>query len=108
MVRKSADVRRHLERHLGLWQQNQFDLLVQEAERCDRGLLRTGHSVVDEESIIHVFTRLMLHGRVRAAVRWETERTKGIVLTWLKALQLSWMFFIRSTHSSPTWFCFIA
>ena len=81
MVRKSADVRRHLERHLGLWQQNQFDLLVQEAERCDRGLRKNSHFVVDEESVIHVFTRPMLCGRVRAAVHWATERTKVIVLS---------------------------
>ena len=81
MVRKGADVRRLLERRLELWQQNQFDLLVQEAGRCDWGLCRTSHSVVDEESVIRVFTRLMLHGRVRAAVRWVTERIKGIVLS---------------------------
>ena len=41
MVRKDADVRRLLEKRLGLWQQNQFDLLDQEAERCDRAFAVT-------------------------------------------------------------------
>ena len=80
MVRKGADIRHLLERRIELWRQGNFDLLVQEAEHCDLALRRTHHSAVDEESIIRVFTRLMLCGKVKSAVRWATKRAKGIVL----------------------------
>ena len=38
MVRKGADIRRLLDQHIGLWRGGHFDLLVQEADRCDSGL----------------------------------------------------------------------
>ena len=80
MVRKGADIRRLLERCLGLWQQEKFDMLIQEAERCNQALCRSRHSVVDDETVLRVFTKLMLHGKVKAAIRWATERTRGVVL----------------------------
>jgi len=81
MVRKGADVHRLLGKRLHLWQQENFDLLIQEANRCDQALRRTRHSVVDDESVVRVFTKLMLLGKVKAAVRWATDRTRGVVLS---------------------------
>ena len=81
MVRKGADICRLLERRLGLWQQGKFDMLIQEAERCNRALRRSRHSVVNDKTVLRVFTKLMLHGKEKAAVHWATERRKGVVLS---------------------------
>ena len=35
---------------------------------------------IDKEGIIWVFTKLMLHGKVKAAVHWATERSHGYAL----------------------------
>ena len=81
MVRKGADIRRLLERCLGLWQQGKFDMLIQEAEHCNQALHWSWHSVVDDETVLRIFTKLMLHSKVKAAVHWATERTIGAVLS---------------------------
>ena len=81
MIWKGANICHLLEKRIGLWQ-NHFDLLVQEGERYDQAFCQTYcHSVVDKESVICVFTKLMLHGKVKAAVCWATERTSGVVLS---------------------------
>ena len=81
MIWKGANICCLLEKRIGLWQ-NHFDLLVQEGEHYDQAFCQTYcHSVVDEESVIRVFTKLMLHGKVKAAVCWATERTNGVVLS---------------------------
>jgi len=38
VVKKGADIRRLIERCLMLWKGEKFDLLLQEARRCDRAL----------------------------------------------------------------------
>ena len=83
LVRKGCDIRRLLERRMKLWRDEQFDTLLQEAVRCDQSLRnsRRRPSFKDsQEHLIKVFTRLMLEGNVRAAVRWLTERSGGGVL----------------------------
>ena len=80
MVRKGADVRRLLERRISLWREEKFDLLIQEAARCNQALQQSHHSPVDTDAIVRVFTILMLHGKVKAAVKWATERSRGVVL----------------------------
>ena len=65
--------------HCGMMKK--FDLLVQEAVRCDHSLAAwyKCHKPNDDH-VSRVFTRLMLRGKVRAAMRWLTERSKGHVL----------------------------
>ena len=59
-----------------MWKNEDFDLLLQEAIRCDN-LLKYTHKIDnDDRHIVKVFTRLMLQGKVRAAVRWLSEKTK--------------------------------
>jgi len=105
MVRKGADVCRLLGKCLCLWQQENFDLLIQEANRCDQVLRQTRHSVVDDESVIHVFTKLMLLGKVKAAVRWATDRMRGVVLSPLDLINGSdattVMDVLRQKHPAP-------
>ena len=38
MVRKGANIRRFLDRHIGRWDDGHFDLLVQEVDCCDSKL----------------------------------------------------------------------
>ena len=70
---------RVLERGLEMWHEGKFNTLVQEAMRCDRPFQRHSRSS-NKDHVERVFTRLMLQGKIRAAVRWLTERSKGSVL----------------------------
>jgi len=59
-----------------------FDVLLQEAQRCD-GTLNNSFKHSSNSSVDHLvrkFTKLMLQGNVHAAVRWVTERTGGGLL----------------------------
>jgi hypothetical protein len=83
-VKKTCDVRRLLNRRLRLWREGHFDELLQEAVRCDMQLRRAidkrTRTPIDE--VVHrVFTRLMLQGKVREAVRWITNRESGGILS---------------------------
>ena len=83
LVRKGCDIRRLLERRMKLWRDEQFDVLLQEAVRCDQSLRNSRRNLTHKDSsehLIKVFTRLMLEGNVRAAVRWLTERSGGGIL----------------------------
>ena len=79
MVKKTADIRRVLERRMSMWRREEFDLLLQEAIRCDK-VLRSSHKRENDSShVVRVFTRLMLKGKVRAAVRWVSEKARGVL-----------------------------
>jgi len=56
-------------RHIKLCRQESYDLILQEAACCNQALMRGWHSSVDEEATVHVITKLMLHGKVKAAVK---------------------------------------
>uniref|UniRef100_A0A1X7TG66 Reverse transcriptase domain-containing protein n=1 Tax=Amphimedon queenslandica TaxID=400682 RepID=A0A1X7TG66_AMPQE len=78
-VKKGCDIRRVLERRLGLWQEEKFDVLLQETVRCDKAL-KNRRKVNDDDHVVKVFSRLMLQGRIRAALRWITERSNSGVM----------------------------
>jgi len=83
LVRKGCDICCLLERRMYLWRDEQYDVLLQEAARCDQYLhnsYRHPSSNNSHEHLIKVFTRLMLEGNVRTAVCWLTERSGGGVL----------------------------
>ena len=42
LVRKGCDIRSLLERHMNLWHDEQYDVLIQEAIHCGRSL-RNSH-----------------------------------------------------------------
>ena len=79
LVRKGSDIRRVLERRLMMWSNNEFDLLLEEAVKCDR-TIRVNVQRVTEDHFVSVFTRLMLQGNIRAAVRWLSGHSSGMVL----------------------------
>ena len=62
-----------------MWNNNEFDLLLHEACRCDKSLKRSNHNQ-NESHFISVFTKLMLNGKVKAAVRWLSENSERRVL----------------------------
>ena len=81
MIKKGSDIRRLLEKHLTLWQEDKFDLLVQEATQCDHLVhFIYPRSKNFEDHVIRVFSKLMLEGNVRAAVHLVTEHAGGGVL----------------------------
>ena len=75
LIRKGSDIRQLLERRLSMWSSDQFDVLLQEAVRCDRSLCNSYRSASrnDAGHLTRVFAKLMLEGNVRAAVHWVTE-----------------------------------
>ena len=81
-VCKGSDIRRLLNRRLSLWRDGSFDVLLQEAECCDKALRNSysSNTTRTTDHLVKVFTKLMLQGNIRAAVRWITERAGGGVL----------------------------
>ena len=55
MVHKGVDIRRLLDRHIPQWHDGLFDILVQEADRCDKGLKHSCGARLSEEDIVRIF-----------------------------------------------------
>ena len=74
IVRSTRDIVRTINRRLDLWSQHKYDLLVQEASRCNQIYQNNcrRRDYCDSDHNERVFTRLMLLGKVRAAMRWLT------------------------------------
>jgi len=81
-VCEGADVHCLLDRQLTMWKDESFDVLIQEAERCDRSLCNSYHSTSrhTNDHYVRVFTKLMLQGNAHAAVSWITKHVSGGVL----------------------------
>ena len=82
-MHKGYDIRCLLEGCMKLWRDEQYDVLLQEAARCDQSLCNSHQrpsSRDSKEHLIKVFTRLMLESNVHAAVRWLTEHSGSGVL----------------------------
>ena len=80
MARTGADILRLLHRRIGQWRDGHFDLLVQEADHCDSGLKHSCRVNLTGDDVVRIFSRLMLQGKVKAAVRWATEHTRRELL----------------------------
>ena len=77
MVKKAGDIRHLLKRRMDLWRKGHFDELVHEFQRNASRCLKkrqSNSSAADDSHGLRVFTRLMLRGQVRSAVRWLTEK----------------------------------
>ena len=68
MVKKTRDIKDTLERYLSLWCDEKYNILVQEAVRCDHPFqrIRQGKPKSDDH-ITKVFSRLMLQAREGAS-----------------------------------------
>ena len=78
-MKKGNDIRRLLERRLSLWNEEKFDVLLQEAVRCNRAL-KHRNKPHDSAHVDKIFTRLMMQGRIQAAMRWITDRSNTRLL----------------------------
>ena len=78
-IRKGLDIRRVIERRLSMWQEGAFDTLVHEAVQCNKCLSNQSLNHTPSH-IATVFTKLMLLGKVKAAVRWMSEHSHCNVL----------------------------
>ena len=74
---KGAHVRHLLKRRMQAWRSNQIDELLFDAERCSQQMPKPQRGNGDEEHTVRVFTRLMLRGQLRSAVRWMMERASS-------------------------------
>ena len=61
MIHKGADIHRLLDQSITQWHEGLFDFLIQEADRCARGLKQSCGARLSEDSIVQIFSRLMLH-----------------------------------------------
>ena len=55
MVHKGVDIRRFLDQRVDQWHDGHFDLLVQEADRCDSGLKHSHRANIDEDDVTRIF-----------------------------------------------------
>ena len=59
------------------WKAGNFDMLIQETVRTSLGLLSDIRQGQSDEQISKTFTRMVLQGKIRQAVRFATERGMG-------------------------------
>ncbi len=67
-----------------LWKENGVDELISEFERAVKSVTKSvkgKRKGGNEDHVIKVFTRLVLRGQIRSAVRWLTERCSGGTLS---------------------------
>jgi len=65
-----------ISRRLDMWACGQFEILLQEAELCDKNLPKNSSKMSDEQAV-KVFSRLMLENKIREATRFLTERQES-------------------------------
>ena len=65
---------------MAMWKNEEYDMLMQEVVRCDKVIHNSQKSFNDEHHIVRIFTNLMPQGKVCAAVRWVTERSRSGIL----------------------------
>ena len=83
LVHKGCNIHRLVEHRMNLWQDKQYNVLLEEAAHCDQSPRNSCGNATCKDSGKHsvkVFTKLMLEGNIRAAVHWLTEHSGGGIL----------------------------
>ena len=79
-VIRARDIKRWVERRLTLWIDGSYDALVQDiVGEAMRGV-GGGRGTIDEDLVARKYNSMVLDGKLRAAVRFATERDGGGVL----------------------------
>ena len=76
-VKKSQDIRRRIATRLRDWKLGKFDMLVQDTVRTSISLIQKLTRGETEAQQVKTFTRMVLQGKIRQAVRFVTERGLG-------------------------------
>ena len=80
-VKKTKDIRRRIEGRLRDWKEGRYDMLVQDTVRTSMSLIHDIKQGMSEEQIGKRFTKMVLEGKIRQAVRFATERGQGGALS---------------------------
>ena len=80
-VKKAKDIRRRIEGRLRDWREKKYDMLVQDTVRTSLSLIQDIKGGMTEEQIGKRFTKMVLEGKIRQAVRFVTERRQGGALS---------------------------
>jgi hypothetical protein len=79
-VTNSGDIKRRITNRLDSWENGKFDMLVQDTHRTAMAQLSKMRGQETEEQRGKTFSRLVLQGKLRSAVRYLTEREKGGIM----------------------------
>jgi hypothetical protein len=79
-VKGAGDIRKRINNRLDSWANESFAMLVQDTQRTALSQLSRLQGTETEEQRAKTFNRLILQGKIRAGVRYVTEREKGGVL----------------------------
>ena len=77
---KSCDHVQHLSRRLDLWKNGDVQALIREGSTIQKRI-KLGRGRVDDDHIARIFSKLMLEGKVKSALRYVTDNVKGGVLS---------------------------
>ena len=76
----AGNIKRRLSKRMDAWEAGKFSMLVQDTERTALAQLAKAQGTSTPEQRAKVYARLVLQGKLQAAVRWITEREKGGIL----------------------------
>ena len=76
-AKRARDIRRRIEYRLQAWAEGKFNMLVEDTSRTSISLISTKRRSMSDEQIAKTYTRLVLQGKLRSAVRFVTDRDKG-------------------------------
>ena len=79
MIKASKDIRTLIGRRIEGWKENKFDKLLAKAVRCGKKK-QINQNSLDDKHVSKVFASLRMKGKVRSAMRWLSERARGVVL----------------------------
>ena len=102
MIKPSKDIRTLIGRRIEDWKENKFDKLLAEAVRYGKRK-QVNQDNLDDKQISKVFGSLMMKGKVRSAMRWLSERTKGGVLDPMQEVKkgVTVLETLKSKHPEP-------
>jgi hypothetical protein len=76
-VSGAGSIKRRLSKRMDAWEAGKLSMLVQDTEQTALAQLAKAQGTLTPEQRAKVYARLVLQGKLRAAVRWITEREKG-------------------------------